>query len=232
MKGILLFVAGLVALAWQLPATAQERPRPVPRSSSEVPITLEASAPRVTAGQEITLSGVLHAPQQECVRGKTIFVQRTVHGTGLQDGFTLDVSDEEGNFSGTVPGQVSADYEAIMDNRGSDCTAELSKPVTVLVRVRVGARAVSDRVPKGMQGAIVGIVEPGHPGTRVTLQRRADGTWRNIRRATLDDTSQFRFTFKVSWNRRRVFRVIWKAQDEDHVAGRSARIRILSVPRP
>jgi hypothetical protein len=81
-----------------------------------------------------------------------------------------------------------------------------------------------------MQAAIAGDVHPGHPGTNVILQRRADGVWRNASRASLGDTSQFRFEFEVSWKRYRTFRVIWKAQDEDHIEGRSTRIRIFSVP--
>jgi hypothetical protein len=64
----------------------------------------------------------------------------------------------------------------------------------------------------------------------VILQRRADGAWRNVKTASLDERSQFRFEFRARWNRYRTFRVIWEAQDDDHVAGRSAGIRILAVP--
>jgi hypothetical protein len=202
----------------------------VPATAQEPPITLEASSNIVTAGEEITLSGVLSAGRAECLSDRTILAERTVHGSGLTNGITLGVTDESGAFSGTLPAQVSADYAAIARSRG-DCPAtDFSDTVTVLTRARVSARAASDRVPQGMQGAIAGDVHPGHPGTNVILQRRADGVWRNASRASLGDTSQFRFEFEVSWKRYRTFRVIWKAQDEDHIEGRSARIRIFSVP--
>ncbi|HEX2195757.1 MAG TPA: hypothetical protein VHJ76_02425, partial [Actinomycetota bacterium] len=70
-----------------------------------------------------------------------------------------------------------------------------------------------------------------HDGTDVLLQRRRGGGWRTIDRDELNVRSRYRFVVDANWRGRRTFRVLWRAQDEEHATNNSRNIVIRATRR-
>ena len=74
---------------------------------------------------------------------RTILVERTVHGSGLANGITLGVSDTAGNFSGSLPVQVSADYVFSGRARAPYDEAEPHDPISAYGRTKAAGERLA-----------------------------------------------------------------------------------------
>jgi hypothetical protein len=189
-------------------------------------VTLFASANEVVYPGSITLSGQVISNDESCEdAGEFIRIQRRVLGQSSYSNFTSGNTVEDGRFEFEVPVEMSADYVAVAP-RHDNCADATSSTETVLVKVKVTARAGRRTVDRGARVGIAGAVRPDHGGTEVVLQRRKGGRFVNVAREDLNGRSRYRFVVRAGWGGRRVFRVVWQAQDDEHESNQSSNVVI------
>jgi hypothetical protein len=189
-------------------------------------LTISAAPSPVRFGNATTLSGKLTGGKNAA--GKQVTVQADAwpfEGTYVDVGTAL--TDANGDWhASNAPAELTR-------YRAQATTAPPATSPTVDVNVRLRVRVhVSDRTPdKGERVRFHGTVAPAHDGAPVRIQRRrADGTWRTVRRTTLRDTGTdvSRYSRRVRVRRSGTYRVRALPHDADHLRGTS-RKRHLTV---
>jgi uncharacterized repeat protein (TIGR01451 family) len=195
-------------------------------SQSSRTISLFASSGEVVYPAEVTLSGQIISPDSSCEdAGEFVRVQRRILGESQYSDFASQNTDANGRYEMTFEVRQSAEYIAIAP-RHDQCADATSSPESVLVQVKVTARAGRQSIPRGDSVGITGRVRPDHDGTTVLLQRRKGSRFVTIASAELNARSRFRFVVTGNWRGRRVFRVLWRAQDDEHETNNSRNVVI------
>ncbi|MDQ4025456.1 MAG: hypothetical protein M3217_08200 [Actinomycetota bacterium] len=199
-----------------------------PAQSSRT-VSLFASSNEVVYPAQVTLSGQIISPDQSCEdAGEFVRIQRRLLGESQFTDFESDNTDADGRYEVSFQATESAEYVAVAP-RHDQCSDASSEAESVLVKVKVTGRAGRRSVPRGSNVGIVGRVQPDHDGTTVVLQRRKGGRFVAVARDELNVRSRYRFVVTANWKGRRVFRVVWKKQDDNHEANTSRNIVIRST---
>jgi hypothetical protein len=188
-------------------------------------VSLFAEKAKVDPGTHVTLTGRVFSSDPSCQDDEFVRIQRRLHGTTTFIDFQTTNTASDGTFSAEFDVNKSADYQAVAPGH-DQCLSAQSEPVTVGVKVTVEF-GLEDRTPK--QGDIVNgacAVRPNHKGTKVTLQRKKGGRFVKVAAYELDKQSNCAFEIEASWSGKRVFRMTWVSQDDDHETGRSTSIRV------
>ncbi len=192
-------------------------------------ISLFAEANEVVYPAELTLSGQIVSADSSCEDvGEFVQIRRRVLGEGQYTDFGSDNTDVDGRFELSFASTQSAEYVAVAPGH-EQCADASSSPEIVEVKVKITAQAGRSSVERGSKVAIVGRVQPDHDGTDVLLQRKRDSGWQTIDRDELNDRSRFRFVVSAGWRGRRTFRVLWRAQDDEHAANKSRNVVITAT---
>lgn len=204
------------------------RTSPSPSATGEAnrSITLATSKAKVAYEGGVTLSGQISSEDASCVNNEVVEIVRRVHGTQRFRDFRTTATDGSGAFDIQAVVRKNADYQAIAPENGA-CDEAMSSALTVRAKVRISI-AANDRTPaRGSEIDILGKVTPKHRGDRVVLQRKKGGRWVKVATERLDRRSTYRFEIEAGFGTR-VFRVRWKAQDDDHASAKSRKLRVRS----
>jgi hypothetical protein len=196
------------------PAVAAKPPK---GGKNNANLTIKASAPTVTFGKSITISGATKG----ITAGTTVELQQNPYPyTGFKPTAKTAVVDPAGNYSitGVFP-QLATQYEVI---------AKTSPPTTSgtvfeTVRLRVGFK-LSDSTPKrGQLVRFFGTVAPAHDGKPVLIQKKTATGYKTVARTTLVDngTATSKYSKKLRIRSRGTYRVIAESLDQDHLNGTS-----------
>jgi hypothetical protein len=187
-------------------------------------LTIKASAPAVTFGRTVTLSGTTKGMSA----GTSVEVQQNPYPyAGFKPTGKTGVVDPAGNWSiGGIAPQVHAQYKVVAK------TSPPTESAAVFVRVslRVSFR-VSDSTPrKGQRVRFFGTVAPAHDGKPILIQRKTSSGYRTVARTTLLDNGDAtsKYSRRVRIRARGTYRVIAESVDQDHDNGTS-RSRTLRV---
>ncbi|HVL90235.1 MAG TPA: hypothetical protein VM841_08385 [Actinomycetota bacterium] len=180
-----------------------------PAARAGTPISLTSVSPTAGVwGTTFTMNGTTAANRQ-------VRVQRMYVGANQWQDVTTTTSDDDGKFSTADQPLAHAWYRAFL-------TSDLSTSNWVKAQVRPGVHLGVGR--SGEQAVFSGRVLPGHPGSRVLLQM-FDGInkeWVTVKTARLNSSSFYRINYKATDNGRRLFRVAWPTQDNNHLWNLSA----------
>lgn len=194
-------------------------------------ISLFASSNEVVYPAQVTLSGTITSADNDCDNaGEFVRIDRRILGQTSYTLFETRSTDADGRFEVSFSATQSAEYTATATAH-DQCSEATSSPQTVTVKVKVTARSGRRSVERGQTVGIVGRVKPDHDGTTVMLQRRKGSRWVTIARKDLNVRSRFRFTVDANWRGRRVFRALWRAQDQEHETNNSRRV-VIRTRRP
>jgi hypothetical protein len=188
-------------------------------------VTLISDDDKVNAGATVNLSGQIVSSDQSCEDDEFIRIRRRVHGTTTFKELTTAQTAADGTFEADVKVNANADFVAFAAGH-DQCADDTSDPVQVLAKVKVTAKSNFSGVPKGEKVKITGSVNPDHDGTKVILQRKKSGVFEKVESDKLNKQSKFEFVLTVNWNGKRIFRVKWKSQDENHEAGKSDNVPV------
>jgi hypothetical protein len=164
------FVVLLLAVSFPAAAFAQPEPQTV---------TLEASASKITFGDDVTLSGTI----SPATGGETVEVRDASDAvvgsatTGAAGGFSLTITPER---TGT--------YRALWGTAASDAVVV---KVRAIVTVRMSSARLFDEV------TVRGTVEPARPGDRVDVALTVAGRIVQDRRVEMGAAGGFETTFRV-----------------------------------
>jgi uncharacterized repeat protein (TIGR01451 family) len=201
------------------------------QAQSSRTISLFASSNEVVFPAQVTLSGQIISPDQSCEdAGEFVRIQRRLLGESQFTDFESQNTNSEGRYEVSFQATESAEYVAVAP-RHDQCADATSGPETVLVKVKVTGRAGRSSVTRGAKVGIVCRVKPDHDGTNVVLQRKKGDRFVSVARDELNSRSRCRFVVKAKWRGKRVFRVVWKKQDDNHEANRSRNI-VIRTTRP
>jgi type VII secretion-associated serine protease mycosin len=192
------------------------------RSSS---LTTAASATTVTSGQAVTVTGHLRRTGTTTgVREVPVDLLVRKVGTTSWSRATTVTTARDGAFAATHTPAWNAEYRVRF--RGQDAALATEGPVRkVSVRARVTTKLSATSVKRGTAVTITGKVSPNHAGQRVVLQRRVDGTWRDVTNATLSSTSTYTFRPATSKTGTTTYRVLRPA-GKDHAAGTGPQVTL------
>jgi hypothetical protein len=136
-------------------------------------------------------------------------------------------TDTQGAYHFDLIVQKNADYTATAPAH-DNCAAATSDPVTVLAKVKVFVAVEKKQVDKGDTVRIKAAVRPQHDGSNAILEYKKGRKWVKVKTAKLNSKSIGKFKFTANWKGKRVFRVRWPAQDDDHEAGKSKTVAVIS----
>ncbi|HEX2296089.1 MAG TPA: hypothetical protein VHN37_12375 [Actinomycetota bacterium] len=194
-------------------------------------VSLFASTNEVVFPGQVTLSGTITSPDGSCEdAGEFVRIDRRILGQSDYSLFETRNTDADGRFELSFNSTQSAQYIATATAH-DNCAEATSSPQTVTVKVKITARSGRRSVPRGQSVGIVGRVQPDHDGTTVLLQRRRGSRWVTIDRDELNVRSRYRFVVDANWRGRRVFRTLWRSQDEEHETNNSKRV-VIRARRP
>lgn len=188
----------VVALAAGLMAAAF-----VPVANAGTDIQMKSIAPSVGVW------GTTFSVRGETDRNISVRVQRMYIGSSQWQTVTTTTSDDDGNFVAVDQPFASAWYRAYV-------VSDLSTSNWVKGEVRPGVHISVGS--SGRDAIFTGRVLPSHPGTRVILQL-FDGInkqWVNVGSGRLSSSSSYRMAFRGPDSGRRLFRVAWPTQDNNH----------------
>ena len=212
--------------------TPSGSPSPTPSDSPTPPfdpkfrrVDLSVSRHRVRVGQRVVLSGEVQANRPECAVDKPVTIRRLIFGTNQYLTVAKRRTDRNGEFRVTERARWNSAFKAVAHRRGG-CRREVSDPVVVRVRPRLGVRVDNPRPSRFTNFRVYGRLRPSHPSTNVVLQRRGRNRWVTVQRQELSPQSTYSFFPFASWRGERVFRVKWPKADRDHVTGVSRSITV------
>jgi hypothetical protein len=191
-------------------------------------VSIAASPEALTFGRSTRISGKVKGQDSG---GKTVTLEENPYpysGSYLPTGLTT-TTDANGDYAFTVSPDENTRYRVVVNSAPPSTSAA----VTVTVRVRVGLR-LSDRTPNaGTRVRFFGKVKPAHDGKVARIQRRkADGSWKTVRRVTLvagpvvDGIATSKYSRRIRIRRTRVYRVRVSPADGNHATGTSRRVKI------
>jgi hypothetical protein len=211
----------LLAAVCAGPALAAKPPKP-PKPNPN--LTIKTSAPAVTFGRTVTLSGTT----KNVAAGTTVELQENPFPyAGFKPTGKTAVVDPAGNWSvaGVAP-QVHTQYRV----QAKTSPPSESTAVTVRVALRVSFR-VSDSTPKrGARVRLFGTVAPAHDGKPVLIQKKTATGYKTVTRTTLLDngTATSKYSKRLRIRRNGTYRIVAESLDQDHDNGTS-RSRTLRV---
>ncbi|MFL5893697.1 MAG: hypothetical protein ACJ76Z_01125 [Thermoleophilaceae bacterium] len=211
----------LVALACAAPALAAKPPKPGKPNPN---LTIKSSAPAVTFGKSVTISGTT----KNVAAGTTIDLEQNPYPyAGFKPAGKTAVVDTAGNYSipGVLP-QVHTAYRVVAKTSPPSTSAS----VTVRVRIRVSFK-VSDSTPaRGQRVRFAGTAAPAHDGKPVLIQKKTSAGYKTVTRTVLLDngTATSKYSKRVRIKSTGTYRVVVQSVDQDHDNGTS-RSRTLRV---
>src|SRR3954469_2245254 len=212
----------LAALACAAPAIAAKPPPKPPKGNPN--LTIRSTAPVVTFGRTVTLSGTA----KDVAAGTAVEAQANPFPySGFKPTGKIGVVDPNGNYS--IPGVVVSMNTQFRVNAKTSPPSE-SAAVFVRVRLRVSFK-VNDSTPKrGSRVRFSGRVAPAHDGKPVLIQKKTASGYKTVTRTTMVDngTATSKYSKKVKIRRSGTYRVIAESADQDHQNGTS-RVRTLKV---
>ena len=149
--------------------------------------TLDVSAPLVSFGQEVVVSGSVNG-DPGCSAGRAVTLQwRPADSSGFAT-LATGTSAPDGTFSFERSQPHSGRYRATIAGT-ADCPAAISDEALVRVRAFVDAALVAASTEVGDCVTVSASISPPRPGQIVELQQRA-GRWSVTHRLTLDEDSK------------------------------------------
>ena len=205
------------------PAVAAKPPK---KGQPNPNLTIQASAPAVTFGKTVTISGTT----KNIPAGTSVELQQNPYPySGFKPAGKTGVVDPSGNYSiaGVAP-QVHTQYKIV----AKSSPPQESKSVVVRVRLRVSFR-VSDATPKkGARVRFYGTVAPEHDGKPVLIQRKTSTGYKTVARTVLSDngTASSKYSKRIRVRSTGTYRVVVQSLDQDHDDGpsRTRRLRVHS----
>lgn len=198
------------------PAVAAKPPKAAPPNNS---LTIKSSAPAVTFGRTVTISGTT----KNIPAGTTVELQQNPYPyAGFKPTGQSAVVDPLGNYAiaGVKP-LVHTQYMVVAK------TSPPTQSSTAFVRVRLRVSFhVSDSTPRrGARVRFYGTVAPAHDGKPVLIQKHTRSGWKTVARTTLRDngTATSKYSKKLRIRSRGTYRVIAESLDQDHDNGTSRR---------
>ena len=217
--------AGAVALLTPLVATADHRPGH-DKSEKNPNLSIGAEPNPVLWARPTTVSGKLTGSDNE---NKTVELQANPFpfpGPFKPVGAPT-TTNAQGEYSFKALPAEHTDYRVVAQTT----PPETSGIVRVRVRMRINRR-VSDRRPdRGDRVKFFGKVGPAHDGLTVKLQRkRRSGSWKTVKRTTLedagaDDEQNSVYSMRKKIRRKGVYRTRVQKHD-DHLGNKSRKIRV------
>jgi hypothetical protein len=214
------------------PSPSASSPRPS-ASASTTPaqqgrtVTLVTDKAKVTSGKTVRLSGQVLSSAASCTDSEFIQLKRRIHGETTFVDLASTNTDTQGAYHFDLIVQKNADYTATAPAH-DNCATSTSDPVTVLAKVKVFVAVEKKKVDKGDTVRIKAAVRPQHDGSKVILEYKKGRKWVKVKTAKLNSKSIGKFKFAANWKGKRVFRVRWPAQDDDHEAGKSKTVAVTS----
>lgn len=166
-------------------------------------------------GTAFTVSGRL-TNGDAGVSSKQVTIQQRPFGASAWTTAAQTVTNGNGDYAVNAgkPGKHTQ-YRAIFS--GSDgLLASLSSPVTAQVRVGIPFGVADSTLSPGQSAVLSGKVLPGHSGKKVLLQQLTNSGWVTIQTVTLDGTSSFRASARLTVGGFRLYRAAYPTQDSDH----------------
>lgn len=207
--------------------TSTGTPTPTPTETepqkSERQVSID-SKDAAKSGTQVTFTGFVSSGEPTCAGDQFVRIQRRQAGEETFSEFTSTQTDANGNYA--VLGQVdhNAEYVAVLGETET-CAEATSTPTTTLAKAAVSGSARPARPKRGKRFKITGTVAPDKSGTNVLLQRRKNRRFRTIKSKALGPDSDYSFNVRARF-KKRVFRVLWKSQDElNEQGGRRIRVR-------
>jgi len=192
-------------------------------------MVVRAVPPVVVYGAAAELRGALTLAGALAPADTPVDVNRREAGEAgfVEDG--VAATDAAGRFVWTPGPAVNTTY------RCTYAGDETHAPAAVEIEVRVRPR-ITTRFPKsfwlGDTVKLRGRVAPGHPGSQVTIERKASGVWRDFATVTLRDDSTFSVPFKPARSGFKYFRVRMSADVDHAVALTTSRRIAVNNPNP
>jgi hypothetical protein len=116
-----------------------------------VTLTLAASAPTVTYGAPVTLSGVLSTLKSN----QAIAIQATECGSTRQSKVTTLKTVANGAFAGPVSPTIGTSYQAVFKNNKSPAVAVAVRPLLELTKVATGSYTAKATAAQALTGKFV-----------------------------------------------------------------------------
>ncbi len=186
-----------------------------------VDLTIQAVPPTITFGDSSLIKGFLREEDGSPVAGREVRLQsRITPGGEWDDTGDTDTTGSNGVYSFEVEPTRNTFYRVVFAGDSTYAgTESVSRKVNVATRVSV---FVSDQVvKKGTTVLYTGVVAPNHAGQVVNIQRRnANGTWRTIDTARLNQDSQYVYRYRANDKGTSTWRIV-KPADSHHVIGMS-----------
>ena len=175
-------------------STYQEtEPTPEP-DASDVATSLRVTRADTTAGPTTFTSDVTVDGQP--APGVPVTLRRRTTGTKPLIDVASTVTDAKGVATFTVDNSASATWRARVEpteDRRSARSADRELTVSPAITTRVTDR----QVEAGTRVTFTGTVSPQRRGQTVTLQRRVDGRWEDVKETSLDAASTYRFHIRA-----------------------------------
>ena len=196
-----------------VPLATEAAPKPPKPQPGQNTLTIAASPSPVLFGRSTAISGKLLGPNAADQKVNL-----------RADSFPFDSLAAAGSATTTATGDWTLAQSPTVNTRYQARAGSVESPVTtVLVRPAVTLR-LSDATPKrGQRVRFAGRVCPEHDGSRLSIQRRSDGKYSTVARATLKDVagsacSSYARTLRVYRDGR--YRAVIAAHS-DHTTGHS-----------
>jgi serine-type D-Ala-D-Ala carboxypeptidase/endopeptidase (penicillin-binding protein 4) len=188
-------------------------------ASATASVTMSASAPAMTFGETVTLSGTLTG-DPGCVAERTVDLAWQANGSTTWTAVATTASAADGTFAFTNGQQFTGLFEAQLPPAGA-CTAASSEPVAVSVRVLLDTSLVAGSLEAGSCVDVDVQVSPAKPEQTVELQRRSAGAWTTVETLTLDAASAAHASPCFGWKDIGIvrLRVVWTPQDALNARG-------------
>jgi hypothetical protein len=198
-----------IVAACAIPAAAIAAPKPPPTAP-----TIALSAPAVTFGKAVTISGTTTANTAVTLRGDAYPFNNAFAQVAKA------TSNAAGAYSFTVTPATSTHYRAEVRKAQSAVAA-------LAVRWKV-TRKVSTRRPKrGSRVLFSGLVSPAHVGGTASIQRRSGGVWKTVKTTTLaaSTSTSSAYSARVRVRSTGTYRVRVEG-DGAHEAGNSSTVKL------
>ncbi len=180
------------------------------------------TATSIVAGGKVTMRFVARDGVAPMVGTRIVIASRPAGGTGFHTLRTMTT-----NATGAVSWVAAPLRNTVYRAELADATTVRASR-TVAVRQRVALVADRLRVHRGGAVRLSGLVAPGHPGARVSVQVLTASGWRTVARPRLGIASHYTKTVVAAARGRYVLRVIAPAT-LTNAAGRSRTITVRAV---
>jgi hypothetical protein len=199
----------MAVAALAIPAAAIAAPKPQPTAP-----TIAVSAPAVTFGKAVTVSGTTTANTAVTLRGDA-YPFNNAFGR-----VATTTSNAAGAYSFTVKPDTSTHYRAEVKKAKSAVAA-------LAVRWKVTRKVSTKRPKRGSRVLFSGLVSPAHVGGIAAIQRRTGGVWKTVKNATLaaSTATSSAYSARVRVRSTGTYRVRVEG-DGAHDAGNSSRVKL------